>query len=312
MIPGTKLSDQGMSSPLSYALVTPARNEEEHVERVIRSVVGQTHPPVKWVIVSDASTDETDSIVRRYVERHAWIELVRMPEQRERHFAAKVECFRAGQAQLKDIEFEVIGNLDADISFENDYFEFLMLKFAQNPELGVAGTPFKEGGSTYDYRFTSIEHVSGACQLFRRKCFEDIGGYTPIRGGGIDLVAVLTARMKGWQTKTFTERFCVHHRQMGTASLSVLRSRFHDGEKDYALGGHPVWEVFRTLYQTTNKPYAVGGMLLLIGFFSAWARQMPRPISDDLVHFRRREQMRRLRSWWRSRLPGSRRAATRR
>ena len=81
------------------------------------------------------------------------------------------------------------------------------------------GTPFKEvtTSQTYDYRFVSIEHVSGACQLFRRECFEEIGGYVPVKSGGIDHIAVITARMKGWKTRTFTDKVCMHHRKMGTA-----------------------------------------------------------------------------------------------
>ena len=105
-----------------------------------------------------------------------------------------------------------------DISFDDpEYFDFLLKKFAQDPKLGVAGTPFREGTVQYDYRFSRKEHVSGACQLFRRECFESIGGYVPLKAGAIDLTAVVTARMKGWKTETFTDKFCVHHRRMGTA-----------------------------------------------------------------------------------------------
>ena len=125
-----------------------------------------------------------------------------------------------------------------------------------------AGTPFVEGGAHYDYRFTNIEHVSGACQLFRRQCFEDIGGYVPIKGGGIDWVAVTTARMKGWQTRTFTEKSCRHHRPMGTAHRAAsLGAIFRHGQKDYYLGGHPAWQLFRSVYQLTRPPYVVGGAL---------------------------------------------------
>jgi len=191
-----------------YVLITAARNEEAYIEKTIQSVVSQTILPKRWVIVSDGSTDRTDEIVSQYLAGNPWIELLRrMPEHRDRHFAAKVHCFNAGYARVKDVKYDVIGNLDADISFEEDYFEFLLNKFAENPRLGVAGTPFVEdSGQVYNYKFTNIEHVSGACQLFRHECFEAIGGYIPIKGGGIDWVAVTTARMKGWKTKTFTEK----------------------------------------------------------------------------------------------------------
>ena len=187
-----------MHQQYSYVLITPARNEAAYIENTILSVISQTVLPIKWVIVSDGSTDATDKIVISYASSNSWIELVRMPEHRDRQFAAKVHCFNAGYDKLQGLKYDVIGNLDADITFEKDYFEFLLGKFHKNPELGVAGTPFVEGNEkTYDYRYTNIEHVSGACQLFRHQCYEEIGGYTPIRGGGIDWVAVTTARMKG-------------------------------------------------------------------------------------------------------------------
>ena len=118
---------------------------------------------------------------------------------------------------------------------------------------------------SYDYRFVSIEHVSGACQLFRRECFESIGGYTPVKGGGIDLIAVVTARMKGWQTRTFPEKTSFHHRNMGSAKHGPLATRFKDGEKDYVLGGSPAWEVFRGFYQMRKRPYVLGAGALLAG-----------------------------------------------
>ncbi len=191
----------------AYVLISPARNEANFIELTIKSVVAQTVRPLKWIIVSDGSTDGTDEIVRQYANEHSWIELVRMPERRERHFAGKVHAFNAGYTRVKDLAFEVIGNLDADVSFDDkDYFLFLMNKFAEDPRLGVGGTPYQQENSTYDYRFVNIEDVSGACQLFRRECFEEIGGYLPLKGGGVDHVAFLTARMKGWQTRTFIDK----------------------------------------------------------------------------------------------------------
>jgi glycosyltransferase involved in cell wall biosynthesis len=280
----------------SYVLITPARNEAQFIELTIQSMIAQTAKPLKWVIVSDGSTDGTDEIVTRYAAEHPWIELLRMPERRERHFAGKVYAFRAGYERVSDFDYSAIGSMDADISFDADYFSFLLAKLAGNSELGLVGTPFKDS-SMYDYKYVSIEHVSGACQLFRRTCFEDIGGYVPMKSGGIDHVAVLTARMKGWKTRTFTEKICIHHRKMGSAERGVLSARYRVGALDYALGGHPAWEVFRTAYQMTKKPYIVGGLTLGAGYAVATLKREKRPISDELVAFRRREQMLRLRNF---------------
>jgi biofilm PGA synthesis N-glycosyltransferase PgaC len=280
---------------LTYVIITPARNEVTTIEGTIRSVVQQTRPPLAWVIVSDGSTDGTDEIVKRYLPAHPWMQLVSLPDRKARHFAGKVQAFNAGFAKVRDLPYDIICNLDADITFGQDHFAFLLERFAKDDRLGVTGTPFREGTAQYDYHFTSIDHVSGACQLFRRSCFTGIGGYRPIRTGGVDLVAVITARMQGWKTRTFTERVCFHHRRIGTAKDRYLAARFKVGRQDYMLGGHPLWEVFRAVYQMKNRPYVIGGAMLYLGYVWAWVRGTKRPVPQELVAFRRKEQMQRLR-----------------
>jgi len=283
-----------------YVLITPARNEGQFIELTLQSVAAQTVRPVKWVIVSDGSTDATDEIVGRYTVRHPWIELLRMPERRERHFAGKVHAFKAGYARLKDTDYDVICSLDADISFDRDYFSFLLGRLVEEPALGLIGTPFQEESSReiYDYRFVNIEHVSGACQVFRRACFEQVGGYVAVKGGGIDHIAVVTARMKGWKTRTFTEKVCIHHRTMGTAQHGALMARFKIGVKDYAFGNHPAWELFRTIYQMTKRPFLLGGLAVGSGYCWAGLRRVERPTSRELVKFYRHEQMQRLKKFF--------------
>jgi poly-beta-1,6-N-acetyl-D-glucosamine synthase len=284
-----------MLSRPTYVLVTPARDEAEFIELTIKSVIAQELRPIKWVIVSDGSTDGTDEIVRRYSADHPWIELVQMPGRRERNFAGKVHAFNAGLARVGGLEFDAIASLDADISFDSEYFSFLLHKLEEDPRLGLVGTPFKESSNQiYDYRFVNIEHVSGACQLFRRECFREIGGYVPVEGGCIDHIAVVTSRMKGWKTRTFTEKVCRHHRTLGTAQQGVIAARFRNGAKDYAVGNHPVWELFRTAYQMTKRPFIVGGLMVLFGYLWGLIRCADRPVSPELVAFQRREQMLRL------------------
>ncbi len=291
---------------LRYVLVTPARNEEAFIGKTIESMLAQTARPLRWVIVSDGSTDRTDKIASDYSRRHDWIEFLRMPERQGRDFGGKVAGFNAGYARLKDLKFEIIGSLDADLSFPKDYFEFLLGKFAEDPRLGVAGTPFTEGGEAYDYRFSSTEHVSGACQLFRRECFEAIGGYVPLKGGGLDVVACMTARLKGWRTQTFIEQTCFHHKPMGSGNnKGKLAASFNLGQRAYRLGWHPVWQVSRSIYQMTKKPYLSSGCALFLGYCWAMVRRSERQVSPELIEFQRRDQMRRLREFFRARLPAT-------
>jgi len=285
-------TDQRASVPL-YVVVTPARNEEAFIEKTIETVIRQTVLPQKWVIVNDGSTDATGSIVGKYAEKYEWLELVNLPVRKERNFAAKVHAFNAGLERLKDVPYEIIANLDGDVGLDEDHFEFLLNKFKDDSGLGVAGTIFREEGgySSETSSFEGQNHVSGQCQVFRRKCFEDIGGYYANKEGGIDWIAVTTARMMGWKTRSYREKSFFHFRHLGTAERGILASSFSYGEKDYYLGGHPIWELFRVTYRLTKPPYLVDGLALGLGYGWAMIRRVHRPVSKELMAFHRKEQM---------------------
>jgi glycosyltransferase involved in cell wall biosynthesis len=282
---------------MKYVLVTPAHNEEPFIEKTLDSMIAQRVLPERWVIVDDGSTDRTSEIISPYLERYPWIELVRRSQHCQRSFADKVHAFNVGLKRVQSLQFDIIGNLDADISFDPDYFEFLMHKFFEDPKLGVAGTPFREKG--YDSANDSFEgenHVAGGCQLFRRECFQETGGYIPNHAGGIDWIAVTTARMRGWKTRSFAERRFHHYRSLGTAERSSIAAIFSYGEKDYYLGGSPVWQLFRVAYRMTKRPFVIEGLALLSGYCWAALRCVERPITPELMRFHRREQMKKLRA----------------
>ena len=126
------------------------------MEKTILSMVSQTVCPTKWVIVNDGSTDETPDIIDRYVASFDWIERFDMPSHLDRSFAAKAHCFNAACEIASWRAYEIVGNIDADITFEPDFLEFLMRKLAEDPTLGVAGTPFLEADG-YDSTTDSFE-----------------------------------------------------------------------------------------------------------------------------------------------------------
>ena len=137
-------------------------------------------------------------------------------------------------------------------------------------------------------------HVAGACQLFRYECFQDVGGFIPNHAGGVDWIAVTTARMKGWKTRSFAEKRILHHRPIGTAQRGEISAMYAYGQKDYYLGGSPIWQIFRAGYRTTKKPVILGGIALLLGYYSAAIRRMKRPVTHELMRFHRKEQMKKL------------------
>lgn len=280
-----------------FALVTPARNEEDHIGRLIEAVAAQTTPPVRYVVVSDGSTDRTDEIIAGYAEQHPFITFVRSGTTPgvSRNFGSKVRAFNAGYDRLKDIDYDFIGNLDADMSFEPDYFEKLLQRFDEDKDLGVAGGDIYEliGGRPMK-RLVSRQSVSGAVQMFRRECFEDIGGYQQLDRGGIDAAAEIMARMKGWDVRLQTDLKAIAHRPVQTGRKGPLATRFNKGVMNRQLGYHPLFHLAVSARQMMARPYILGGLYILAGYVSAMLKGAPRVLPDEVVAYLRAEQMHRL------------------
>jgi poly-beta-1,6-N-acetyl-D-glucosamine synthase len=286
---------------VKYVLITAARNEESFIAKTLDSVTAQTRLPEHWVIIDDGSTDNTAEIIEDYVARFPWISLIRRTNRPNRHFGGKANAVNAGFKFLRTMPFDLVGSLDADISFEPDHFEFLLSKFSEDPILGVAGTAYMERDwNSVTDSFEGETSVHGACQLFRVECFQEIGGYLANSAGGVDWIAVTTARMLGWKTRNFPERRFYHHRTMGTAERSPVGAMFDYGMKDYFLGGSPIWQLFRVAYRLGKKPFVLGGLALLSGYSWAALKRMNRPVSPELMRFHRHEQMQKLKAIFKS------------
>lgn len=287
------------SSP-AYVLITAAYNEAAYIERVLESVIAQTVRPRKWIIVSDGSTDGTDEIVRGYADRHSFITLVVLSDKHTRRFAAQVNAIHAGCPLLKTVDYQYIGNLDADISFASDYFERLMAQMESDSTLGMAGGFIYEErhGGFQPRRTNNIRSVPFAVQLFKRSCFEAVGGYVPLPFGGSDWHAEVCARMKGWQVASIPELPVLHHRPTGSAQ-GLLSYRFKQGRMDSAMGSDPLFELFKCSKRLAEKPYIVGAFARLVGFSWSACLREEKPVSSDFIRFLRREQTTRLRQLFR-------------
>jgi hypothetical protein len=280
----------------SYGLATAAYNEEKIMEQTIESIVSQTLRPQKWIIVSDGSTDRTDEIVKSYAAKYDFIELDRISEDHPRNFTAQVNAINRGFAKLKTLPLDFIGNLDADITVEADYFKLLLDKFAQEPKLGMAGGYIyeKQDGEFKNRSGNSISSVAHGVQLFRHECLEFLGGYEPFSWGGTDSHACVRLRMLGWKVQSIPELKAFHHRPTG-AGFGAMRYTFRGGLMDHYFGTHPVFELFRVARRILAKPYVVGGMVRLAGFIWGYCTGAKREVSDEYTRYLRQEQMSRLR-----------------
>jgi glycosyltransferase involved in cell wall biosynthesis len=280
----------------TYILVTPARNEGKYIERTLRSVTEQTCRPLRWVIVSDGSTDNTDDIVKGYVDEFDFIRLIRLESSPNRNFKAKILAFRSGYEALCGLDYHFIGNLDADVSFEPDYFASIISRFQQDPELGVAGGAIQElqKGQWKSRTFNSPRSVPGAIQLFRRSCFEKTGGFIASKHGGNDTIAEVMARMSGWKVCSFEDLPVRHHKPTGSANHNIMLARFREGLMDYSHGNHPLFETVKLIRRIKEKPFFIGSLARLAGYFWSLLKREPRNIPDEVIEYIRGEQIRRL------------------
>jgi len=292
-----------------YVIVTAAYNEEKYIESVITSVLQQTVLPARWVIVSDGSLDRTDAIVSRYAEKNGFIELMRVEEDHPRNFAAQVHAINKGMARCEGIECEFVGNLDADVSFEPTYFENLLKKFQSDPKLGLGGGDIweKVNGQFAPRPTNQPRAVAHAVQLFRRKCFDALGGYVALPYGGPDSHAEVQCRMNGWHVQSFADLPVYHHRPGGGADRWT-RSAYREGLMDYSLGIHPGFECIRLARRMALRPYVGYAFVRLCGFVAGYWCVGERAVSKEFVRYLRSEERERISQWFRK-TGTSRRAA---
>ena len=275
-----------------YIIVTPAHNERAFITELFQSISRQTVAPLRWIVVDDASTDGTGALLDRYAaERPDLLRVVHLQRAQGRDFGNKVRAFNAGLAQAAGLDFDFIGNLDADISLEPDYFARLLSAFGEDPSLGLAGGMVS---SLIEGRFVSqqvaLDSVAGAVQLFRRACFEEVGGYLALPNGGIDAAAEITARSRGWRVRTLPDLCVLEHRRTGGAAGRPLAARMREGRRLHGLGYTFSFFLVRCLRRSVENPALIGSVAALVGYLLARMRHDPLALPPEVIRFLRHEQ----------------------
>jgi biofilm PGA synthesis N-glycosyltransferase PgaC len=279
----------------SFVILTAARNEARHIARTIETVLSQSCRPKRWIIVSDRSTDDTDRIVRSYQESNDFLMLIHKGDDGSCGFASKVAAIDLAYHHLENEQYEFIGNLDADVSFAPNYYEDVIRRFNVNLKLGIGGgLVFEVTGLRSTPQRTSRNSVAGAVQLFRRECFEAIGGYYPFELGGEDAAAEIMARMHGWQVQTFWDLHVMHHGYDKNTRIGMLRKRWKWGSMFYNLGYHPIFQIARSFMRIVQSPVVLGSILELGGYIWAYVKGAKRAMPKEVVNYLRCEQVRRL------------------
>lgn len=276
----------------NYILITPAKNEEAVIEIPIQAVLKQKTQPKEYVVVSDGSTDRTDLIVSSYAQAHPFIRLLRAPSSSERNFNSKIRAFQFGYQSILSGDYEYIGNLDADIGFQPDYYARLIEEMQKNRRLGIASGVTHEPMNGHFHRTSSsLNHAVGGTMFFRRECFEQVGGYQPVSVEGEDAIAERTARMLGWQTRSFPALPLYHHRATVEARGGFLRTAYRAGLTDYHIGTHPLFALARAARRLSQPPFLLGACAHAVAYLNLWRRRARRDASPQLVKYVYREQM---------------------
>lgn len=277
------MSDQtSMQNPsvtvVPLAIVAPVRDEAKLIRLTLDSLVRQTVQPVECLFVDDGSTDDTYDIIQSYSAQYPFIRVVKRGDRGFRKVGGGVvAAFKFGVSQIQHQEYAYIAKLDGDMSFGPKYLEKMFAQFSGNPRLAcVSGKVFRPEGDELIEEQIIDEHVAGQFKLYRREAFEEIGGFVEeVMWDGID---VHMSRMKGWETKSFYDNEAVlhHHRLMGSSDKNVYKGRLRWGRGIWFMGYHPLYAVASGCFRMREKPFVIGGLLIIAGYLGAAFRSDPR------------------------------------
>jgi glycosyltransferase involved in cell wall biosynthesis len=281
-----------------YAIVSPIRNEARFIRRTLESVVSQTERPGEWVIVDDGSTDETPDIVREFAEKYDFI-TVRSADDNDRGdpqdrllWAAEALAFNVGLRLIDLNDYDFVVKLDGDLAFDANYFSALLDEFEADPGLGIAGGYcYQVEGGRRQIEWNPKTHVRGPTKMYRRACFEDIGGIEPVYAW--DALDEIKAQMAGWHTRSFD--LVVEHLKATGSVGGLLKAGVRMGWGSYLLGYHPLFVLARGARLALGRPRVVGGIAFVFGWLKGVWRRPPRVVDDATMKFLRAQQMRRLR-----------------
>lgn len=275
-----------------YVLISPCRNESAYLRETLDTVIAQTTPPAKWVIVDDGSTDETPSVLAEYAQRHPWIEIVTLADRGHRSVGpGVVNAFYAGYEHADVHDFEYLCKLDLDLRLPPRYFEVLMTRMAADRRIATcSGKAYIETNGELVNEHHGDEMSLGMTKFYRVDAFEAIGGFVrEVMWDGIDCHR---CRMAGWVAVSWDDpelRF-VHLRPMGSSQNGVLTGRMRHGFGQYFMGTGPLFLSVSALSRIAERPYVVGALAVMWGWLRSALTRAPRYDDPEFRRFLRRYQ----------------------
>lgn len=275
------------ASELTYAVVTPARNEGAHLRRLGEALAGQSVQPERWIVVDNGSDDDTPVVAAELAESVPFAEWVTAELRTDvARGAPVVHAFHAGLDAL-DVSVDVVVKLDADISFPPDHFERLLAAFVDDKRLGIAaGTCYEQDpDGVWRQRHSTGIGIRGACRAYRFDCLEAV---LPLEERmGWDTLDLVKAHVRGWRTTVLPDLPFLHHRPEGAREPTQAGRWAAQGAAAYYMGYRVSYLLLRAAFKSLRNPRALA---LLTGYGRNWLTRAPRCADPGVVAFVRREQ----------------------
>lgn len=226
----------------TVSLIIAARNEEANISDTLKSILAQDYPAdlVEVVVVNDRSEDRTGEIVEQIILDDRRIKLINQDAYKS-GFSPKKLALGAG---IRASSGEVIVVTDADCTHDPNWITTLIN--CLQPDVGMVsgqarfivkdGDPVWQKFQALDYQAQALLsaglisvgmpfNCSGASLTYRRKLYDDVGGWEGVNHliSGDDELLMAKAHRKGWKVAAATTSAAV----VRTLPVSTLRELWH-------------------------------------------------------------------------------------
>lgn len=241
---------------MNYAVIIPARNEQELIGDCIKNVLQLQPPPAYTLVVDDGSTDDTTDIVSSFPSVH-YIKI-----DNPRYPVRGINLCWVMNDALDEIytrfpEFDYIMKVDSDSLVPPTYFTDLLSKMKKYPRLGIAsGTPVTQ-------KIWKHQASDGA-KIYRRECLHDIGYFIPIRG--FDSFSIQLAKFLKWSVRSFST---IKYRQVRPFGPRCLGDWIFMGRYRKLAGYTPIYMIMLTIIHLFKSPYLIGALTMFLSYLVA-------------------------------------------
>ena len=143
-----------INTNFKICFVLPTYNEEENIENIIQQILkeekNQSKHTFSILVVDDNSTDETQTIVQRYISLNSKVHLVTGQKK------GLGDAYKRGfKFALNDLKADLIFQMDSDGQHDTSLIPHFVSSIEEGRDV-VIGSRFVEGGTTPDFSFSRL------------------------------------------------------------------------------------------------------------------------------------------------------------